>query len=145
MNNQTNPVKSPILLIAFIVLLLIVVFAGQCNADGPVVMTWYSPETSGGEWLQCGYLYHDVRVPFVAVTVEDYARYAHHRVYGIAGGVPFSAVVLDSGYLEGYCVEQPSGECWPIALDMAREWFVWPGLSTAVEYEVGMDSWWGML
>ena len=108
-------------------------------------MTWYSPETSGGELLKSGYLYHDVRVPFCAVDIADYPRYAHHRAFGIAGGVQFSAVVLDSGYLARHCVEQPSGECWPIALDMAQEWFVWPGLSVPVAYEVGLDSWWGLL
>ena len=128
----------------YLIAAILISIIQPAHADSQV-MTWYSPATSGGDILRSGYRYDEIKTPFGAVDAAQYDRLAHHRIFGTGDGVRFSFVVLDSGYLARHCVEQPGGECWTIALDIGREWFVWGGLSVPVSFEVGMDSWWGKL
>lgn len=131
--------------LAAIALVLFVLFAPPARADGPVVVMTRYDETG---ITKSGYYTADIPVLFVAVDIGQWDALRHHPVFGKAGGVRFKAIVLDTGYFAGKCVEQLNGECWPIMLDMPTFQYFGlglDGLSVAVEYEARRDVWWGLL
>lgn len=129
----------------YLILISLIAFYVPVQAQSPPeVATWYDyPDNV----TRSGYQYNEINVPFVAVD-DSQVHLLHHIVIGSVGGKGFRAVVLDTGYLFGYCVEQTVG-CYPIALDMSYKTYHdlgLEGLSTEIDWWIIDQSvWWGKL
>lgn len=127
-----------------ILILISLILCTPAQAQGPEVATWYH---YSGNVTRSGYWYDEINVPFVAVDAGQ-VHLLHHIVTGSANSKRFRAVILDTGYFAGHCVEQATG-CYPIVLDMSREMYEGlglAGLSAVLDWwAVDKSVWWGKL
>lgn len=127
-----------------ILILISLIIAAPVQAQEPQVATWYHyPDTV----TRSGYWYSEINVPFVAVDAGQ-VHLLYHIVTGSVEGKRFRAVILDTGYLAGHCVEQATG-CYPITLDMSKAMYHdlgLTGLSAVLDWwTVDKSVWWGKL